>query len=72
MSNIGYDEIFEIILKGKVPKKLLKELGLKEKDFLKYMESIISKNKPKKYFRILAEDEKKMLSTEAYGFLINI
>jgi len=36
------------------------------------MEYLSSKDKPKKFFRILADDEKRMLTTDAYGFLINM
>jgi len=50
----------------------LEKSEVQPKDFKHNMEHVSSKDKPKKFFRILAEDEKKMLTTDASGFLINM
>lgn len=65
-------ENIEIEVGKKVSPATLEKLGVTEEELNKYMEQVANKDKPRKYFRVLADDEKKMLTLDAYGFLINM
>ncbi len=65
-------ENIEIEVGKKVSAATLEKLGVTEEELNEYMEHVLKKEKPRKSFRILADDEKRMLSTGAYGFLINM
>jgi len=65
-------ENLEIEVEKKVPAAALEKLGVTEEELNDYMEQVFNKDKPRKYFRILADDEKRMLTIDAYGFLINM
>lgn len=65
-------ENIEIEVGKKVSPATLEKLGVTEEELNEYMEHVLNKDKSRKYFRILADDEKRMLTIDAYGFLINM
>lgn len=72
MSEIGTKDFLKTILAGKSGRKELKKLGLTEKELDELMESIIIRQETKNYNRILSEDERKILTTDAFGYLIHL
>ena len=72
MSEIRTKDVLKTVLAGKPVKKELKKLGLSEKELDDLMESIIVREEPKHYNRILGEEERRILTTDAFGYLIHL
>ena len=72
MSEIRTKDVLKTVLAGKPVKKELKKLGLTEKELDDLMESIIVRKEPKHYNRILGEEERRILTTDAFGYLIHL
>ena len=72
MSEIRTKDVLKTILAGKPVKKELKKLGLSEKELDELMDSIIVRPESKSYNRILGEEERRILTTDAFGYLIHL
>ncbi|MEA2097135.1 MAG: hypothetical protein U9P73_10650 [Candidatus Cloacimonadota bacterium] len=72
MSRIGTKEIIKTIMADKPARKELKKLGLTEKELDELMESVTTRQKSKNYNRILGEEERRVLTTDAFGYLIHL
>jgi len=72
MSETRTKDFLKTILAGKPVRKELKKLGLSEKELDELMESIVIRQESKHYNRILSADERKVLTTEAFGYLIHL
>ena len=72
MTEIETEEFLKTILADKPARKELKKLGLTEKELDDLMESVIVSQKSKNYNRILGEEERRIITTEAFGYLIHL
>ena len=72
MSRIGTKEFIKTIMADKPARKELKKLGLTEKELDELMESVMTRQKSKNYNRILGEEERRVLTTDAFGYLIHL
>ena len=72
MSGIGTKEFIKTVLAEKPVKKELKKLGLSKKEVDDLMGSIIVRQESKNYNRILGEEERRILTTGAFGYLIHL
>ncbi len=71
MSQERMDEVIEIVLTDKDSRKKLKELGISDKEVERYIQSILKKP-DRSYHRILAEDEKRVITPQAFGYLMHL
>ena len=72
MSEIRTKEFIKTILADKPARKELKKLGLSEKEMDELMDSIIMRPESKNYNRILGEEERRVITTDAFGYLIHL
>ena len=72
MSEIRTKDVLKTVLAGKPVKKELKKLGLSENELDELLESIIVRKEPKNYNRILGEEERRIITTDALGYLIHL
>ncbi len=72
MKNKIVEEIFNNIFSDKPSKERLKKLGISEKELKIFMSSLLHRKKLKTYNRIFAEDEKRVLTPQAFGYLVNL
>jgi len=72
MTETGTKKLLKSILAEKPARKELKKLGLTKKELDELMESIVVHQKSKNYNRILGEDERRILTTGAFGYLIHL
>ncbi len=72
MKNKIVEEIFNDVFSDKPSKKRLKKLGISEKELKIFMSSLLHRKKLKAYNRIFAEDEKRVLTPQAFGYLVNL
>jgi hypothetical protein len=72
MSEIRIKKFMGMTLIEKPTKKELKKMGLTEKEVDDLIESIIVRKKPKHYNRILGEEERRIITTDAFGYLIHL
>ncbi|HPR17711.1 MAG TPA: hypothetical protein PLD62_05650 [Candidatus Cloacimonadota bacterium] len=71
MSQERIDEVVEVILTDKDSRKKMKELGITDKELKKYLDAMANRTE-KTYHRILAEDEKRVLTPKAFGYLSHL
>lgn len=72
MSEIRTKDFLKTILTDKPARKELKKLGLSEKELDELMDSIIVRSESKSYNRVLGEEERKIITTDAFGYLIHL
>lgn len=72
MSEIETKDIFKSIITGKPARKELKKLGLTEEELNELMDSLIVRSGSNKYNRILGEEERRVITTDAFGYLIHL
>ncbi len=72
MSEIRTKDVLKMIHAGKPIKKELKKLGLSERELDELMDSIIVRPESKSYNRILGEEERRIITTDAFGYLIHL
>lgn len=72
MSEIRTKDFLKTILTDKPARKELKKLGLSEKELDELMDSIIVRPESKSYNRVLGEEERKIITTDAFGYLIHL
>ncbi len=72
MTEIGTKKLLKSILAEKPARKELKKLGLTKQELDELMESIVVHQESKNYNRILSEDERRILTTSAFGYLIHL
>ena len=72
MSEIRTKDVLKTILAEKPARKELKKLGLSEKEMDELMDSIVMRPESKSYNRILGEEERRVITTDAFGYLIHL
>lgn len=72
MSEIRTKDFLKTIMADKPVRKELKKLGLSEKELDELMDSIIVRPESKSYNRILGEEERRVITTDAFGYLIHL
>lgn len=72
MSEIRTKEFLKIMLTDKPARKELKKLGLSEKELDDLMKSVIVRRESNNYNRILANEERKIITPDAFGYLIHL
>ncbi|MDO9576595.1 MAG: hypothetical protein Q7J16_01790 [Candidatus Cloacimonadales bacterium] len=72
MDELRPDDVLDIVASGKTNKTKLKKLGISETEFKQFMDALVPTDKKDKYHRILAEDEKRVLTPDAFGYLIHL
>jgi hypothetical protein len=72
MNELRLDDVLDVVTSGKASKTKLKKLGISETELNQIMDAMVHTEKNDKYYRILAEDEKKVLTPEAFGYLIHL
>ncbi|MCD4796300.1 MAG: DUF494 family protein [Candidatus Cloacimonetes bacterium] len=72
MKNKIVEEIFNDVFSEKSSRKRLKKLGISEKELKIFMNSLLHRQKLNTYNRIFAEDEKRVLTPQAFGYLVSL
>ncbi|MDA3814614.1 MAG: hypothetical protein PF570_10230 [Candidatus Cloacimonetes bacterium] len=72
MSEIRSKQFMGMVLVDKPAKKELKKLGLSDKEVDELIDSIIGQQESKNYNRILGEEERRIITTDAFGYLIHL
>ncbi len=67
-----FDDIIDIMLNNSNADEKLKKMGLSKKEIEKFMDSLLNEKDSKVYNRILAEEEKRVISPEAFGYLAHL
>jgi hypothetical protein len=66
-----FDALLDILLEDNPSEKKLKRAGMTLEELNIFRDSLMKPEKPK-YNRIMAEDEKRVLTKEAFGYLMNL
>jgi len=72
MSQTRLEELMELIISDKAAKAKLKKLGLSEKEIENLMKTVATQGNITSYNRILAEDEKRVITPDAFGYLMKL
>jgi hypothetical protein len=72
MDNDRFDDLVDIMLNKDSSKEKLEKLGLSREEVENFMEALLSEKENRVYNRILAEDEKRVISPDAFGFLVHL
>ncbi len=67
-----FEDLLDVVLEDKPSKAKLKRLGMTEDELKLFIEAILEEKEPETYNRVLSADEKKVLSTEAFGYLMHL
>jgi hypothetical protein len=71
MNSEKFENLLNVILDDNPSKKKLDKLGMTKEELEKFKKTLMESEKTV-YHRILSEDEKKVLTPAAYGYLINL
>ena len=72
MSPSRFEDLLDVVLEDKPSKAKLKRLGMSEEELKSFIDAILEEKEPETYNRVLSADEKKVLSTEAFGYLMHL
>ena len=72
MDYSGIEEFLEKLFNDRSTKKKLDKYGMSEKELKVFMEGLLKSNETKVYNRILAEDERRAITPEAFGYLVEL
>ncbi|HHE37682.1 MAG TPA: hypothetical protein ENL20_03810 [Candidatus Cloacimonetes bacterium] len=72
MSPSRFEDLLDVVLEDKPSKAKLKRLGMTEEELKLFIDAILEEKEPETYNRVLSADEKKVLSTEAFGYLMHL
>lgn len=72
MSKPRFDDLLEVVLSKKPSKEKLKKLGITQEELDKFMDSLLYATDTKAYNRILSEEEKRVLTPAAFGYLVHL
>ncbi len=72
MDYSGIEEFLEKLFNDRSTKKKLDKYGMSEKELKVFMEGLVKSNETKIYNRILAEDERRAITPEAFGYLVEL
>jgi len=72
MSKPGFDDLLKIVLSKKPSKEKLKKLGMTQEELDRFLDSLLYATETKAYNRILSEDEKRVLTPAAFGYLVHL
>jgi hypothetical protein len=72
MDELRLDDVLDIVETGKPSKTKLKKLGITEDEFQQFVDALVHGSKSNRYHRIMAEDEKRVLTPDAFGYLIHL
>jgi hypothetical protein len=67
-----FDDIIDIMLNKNKADEKLEKLGLSKEEIENFMETLLNEKDNKVYNRILADDEKRVISPEAFSFLAHL
>lgn len=67
-----FDDIIDIMLNKSDANEKLKKMGLSKKEIEQFMDALLNEKDSKVYNRILAEEEKRVISPEAFGYLAHL
>ena len=67
-----FDDLLEIVISKKPSKEKLKKLGMTQKELDRFLDSLLYATETKAYNRILSEDEKRVLTPAAFGYLVHL
>jgi|APSaa5957512576_1039674.scaffolds.fasta_scaffold43544_2 hypothetical protein len=70
MSKAKLEKLINVVSKKNPSDKDLQKMGLSRADFDNYRRNIMSKKKS--YNRIMSDEEKKVITTEAFGYLVKL
>ncbi len=72
MSKPRFDDLLEVVLSKKPSKEKLKKLGMPQEELDRFLDSLLYATETKAYNRILSEDEKRVLTPAAFGYLVHL
>jgi len=72
MSKPGFDDLLKVVLSKKPSKEKLKKLGMTQEELDRFLDSLLYATETKAYNRILSEDEKRVLTPAAFGYLVHL
>ena len=72
MEKTRFEELLEIMFSDKPMKEKLKQMGMTEKELKAFMEAVLRKEGSETYNRIMAAEEKRVITPEAFGYMINL
>jgi hypothetical protein len=71
MDPLKFDALLDVLLEENPSEKKLKKAGMTLEELNTFRDSLLKPEKTK-YNRIMAEDEKRVLTKEAFGYLMNL
>ena len=72
MSKPRFDDLLKVVLSKKPSKEKLKKLGMTQEELDRFLDSLLYATETKAYNRILSEDEKRVLTPAAFGYLVHL
>jgi hypothetical protein len=72
MDYSGIEEFLEKLFSNSFTRKKLDKYEMSEKELKVFMEGLVKSNETKIYNRILAEDERRAITPEAFGYLVEL
>lgn len=72
MAQTRFDELFDVLVNDEKSKEKMKKSGISEKELQHFLSAMLNDKHHKAYHRILAEDEKRVISPEAFGYLVHL
>ncbi|RLC52569.1 MAG: hypothetical protein DRI23_02510 [Candidatus Cloacimonadota bacterium] len=72
MSQTRFDDLLDIVITDKSSKAKMKNEGISDKDLKHFLNVLLRNEDDRAYHRILADDEKRVISPEAFGYLVHL
>ena len=72
MAQTRFDDLLDIVVTDKSSKAKMKKTGISEKEVQHLLDALLHDKENKAYHRILADDEKRVISPEAFGYLVHL
>ncbi|NQV18948.1 MAG: hypothetical protein HQ534_10435 [Armatimonadetes bacterium] len=72
MSKPRFDDLLKVVLSKRPSKEKLKKLGMTQEELDRFLDSLLYATETKAYNRILSEDEKRVLTPAAFGYLVHL
>ena len=72
MAQTRFDDLLDIVVLDKSSKAKMKKDGISEKEVQHLLDALLQDKENKAYHRILADDEKRVISPDAFGYLVHL
>lgn len=72
MSQTRFDDLLDIVVTDKSSKAKMKKEGISDKDLKHFFDVMLSDDDDRAYYRVLSDDEKRVISPDAFGYLVHL